>query len=132
MSGLVKSDYGMHIIKCTEVFNMPSDTSSLDNFPSDLVEEVRKSDQESKATTAYNDWVQQKKDSASIERKEMPGNASYNVDMSKYESPSDSSSSNSDSSADSSSDQSGDNSSDNSSESSSDSNSQSTDSNNQG
>ena len=128
VSGLVKSDYGIHIIKCTEVFNMPSDTSSLDNFPNDLVEEVRKSDQESKATTAYNDWVQQKKDSASIERKEMPGNASYNVDMSKYESSSDSSSSNSDSSADSSSDQSGDN----SSGQSSDSNSQSTDSNSQG
>ena len=132
VSGLVKSDYGIHIIKCTEVFNMPSDTSSLDNFPSDLVEEVRKSDQESKATTAYNDWVQQKKVSASIERKEMPSNASYNVDMSKYESSSNSSSSNSDSSADSSSDQSGDTSSDNSSEQSSDSNSQSSGSNSQG
>ena len=125
VSGLVKSDYGIHIIKCTEVFNMPSDTSSLDNFPSDLVEEVRKSDQESEASTAYNDWVEQKKESANIERKEMPSNVSYNVDMSKYESSSSSSSSNSDSSSDNSSNQSGDTSSDNSSEQSSDSTSQS-------
>lgn len=105
VSGLVTSDYGIHIIKCTEVFNKPEDTSSLSNFPSDIVEEVRKSDQETKASSAYTSWISEMKEKANIERKDIPSNASYNIDMSKYESTSsDSSSSSSTDSSSSSSD----------------------------
>ena len=105
VSGLVTSDYGIHIIKCTEVFNKPEDTSSLSNFPSDIVEEVRKSDKETKASSAYTSWISEMKEKANIERKDIPSNASYNIDMSKYETTSsDSSSSSSTDSSSSSSD----------------------------
>ena len=101
----VKSDYGYHIIKCTGTWTKPSgDITSLDQFPSDLVDEVRESDQSSEGETKLEEWIEDKKSNANIEKKDIPNDASYNVDMSKYQSSSSDSSSSDSSSSDSSTD----------------------------
>lgn len=111
VSDLVQSDYGWHIIKCTGVWTKPDgDITSLDQFPSDLVDEVRDEAKSTDGSTKLEEWVEEKKNSANIEKKDMPSDASYNVDMSKYESSDDSAGSDGSSTEDSSSDESTDNS----------------------
>ena len=41
VSDLVTSDYGIHIIKCTQVFTAPETVTSLDQVPSELVDYIR-------------------------------------------------------------------------------------------
>ena len=103
VSDLVTSDYGIHIIKCTAEFHMPSKTDSLSDFPESVIEDVRKSDKETQGSTDLTNWIDEKKNEANIEKKDMPSGVSYNVDMSKYETTSNDSSS-SDSSSDTSTD----------------------------
>ena len=114
VSDLVTSDYGIHIIKCTCVFHMPEKTDSLSDFPEAVIDDVRESDKETQGSTDLSNWIEEKKNEANIEKKDMPNGVSYNVDMSKYET-----SSSSDSSTDSSSSTSTDSSTDTSTDTSS-------------
>ena len=118
----IKSDYGWHIIKCTGVWTKPAEITSLDQCPSDLVDEVRESDKSTQGTSQVQTWIEEKKNSASIEKKDMPSDVSYNVDMSKYQtsssSSSDSSTTDGSTSSDSSSSSSGNTSTDSSNQSS--------------
>lgn len=95
VSGLVTSDYGIHIIKCTDVFNAPKTTgedgtetveiTSTDQIPSEWVETIKSSLQSSAQSTAYQEWLQEAEDNADITINDMPEGLSYAVDMSKYE-----------------------------------------------
>lgn len=84
MSGLVKSTYGYHIIKCTEVFTAPDEITSSDQVPTalrDYVSELAESyEQQSNFSTYLSDY----KDKLTIVIKDMPSGLSYNVDMSAY------------------------------------------------
>lgn len=95
MSDLVTTEYGIHIILCTDTFTAPKETNddgeevvkvtSLDQLPSDMRETVQTTVNDSAKNTAYQTWLQEKRDSAEVEIKEMPKNLPYDVDMSKYE-----------------------------------------------
>lgn len=98
VSDLVVSDYGIHIIKCTGVFNKPANADSLSSYPESVIETARETAKSDQGTTDLTNWIDEKKESANIEKRDMPSNVSYNVDMSKYQS---SDSSSSDSSSDS-------------------------------
>lgn len=91
VSGLVTSSYGIHIIKCTDVFTAPSELTSLDQLPSEFVEQFRSSLKSSNQSKEYQQWLSDAKDSADIDIKDMPSGLPYDVDMSKYQSDDDSS-----------------------------------------
>lgn len=84
VSGLVKSSYGIHVIKCTQVFNAPEELTSLDQIPAEflsvLTDMVKKQNQQ----TAYSDWLKSCRDNSEVVINDLPKNVSYNLDISKY------------------------------------------------
>lgn len=103
VSGLVTSTYGSHIIKCTDVYDAPKETAddgtqtvkvtSIDQIPSEWQETIKSSLQSQNQSTAYQNWLTEKKNSSDLTINDMPSDVAYNVDMSKYESDSSSSTS---------------------------------------
>lgn len=103
VSGLVTSTYGIHIIKCTDVFQPADDeTVAFDSLPSEFQDTIKSMLKSNQGQTDYQNWLADQKENANIVINDMPKNLSYYVDMSKYES--DSSASSSDDSNDSSTD----------------------------
>lgn len=94
ISGLITSQYGIHIIKCTDVYNAPKETAedgtqsvkvtSLDQIPSDWQDSIKQSLQSQGQSTAYQEWLQDAKDSADLVKNDMPSGLPYDIDMSKY------------------------------------------------
>lgn len=85
VSGLVTSDYGIHIIKCTDVFTAPETVTSTDQLPSEFVDAIRSTVENSKKSTAFSNWYNEYKANADIVTNEMPENVPYNLDMSAYQ-----------------------------------------------
>lgn len=95
VSGLVTTQFGIHIIKCTDVYEAPKTTgedgtesveiTSTDQIPSDWVETIKESLQSSAQSTAYQTWLTEAEDSADIVINDMPDGLPYYVDMSKYD-----------------------------------------------
>ena len=98
VSGLVTSTYGIHIIKCTDVFQ-PADgeTVTFSSLPSEFQDTIKNMLKSNQGQTDYKNWLSDQKENANVVINDMPKNLSYYVDMSKYES--DSSSDSSDDSA---------------------------------
>lgn len=104
VSGLVTSDYGIHIIKCTDEFHCDGTATSLDQYPSEFVDYISNIVKSQNQSSAYNDWFNSYKEQADIQINDMPADVPYNLDMTQYESSDD----NSDSTTDGTDDQSGD------------------------
>ncbi len=86
ISGLVESQFGWHIIKCTDLFEVPEGgLTSTDQVPTEILESVRTSLQSQKDSEAFSNWYTEYKESADLVINEMPSNVPYNVDMSKYQ-----------------------------------------------
>jgi foldase protein PrsA len=85
VSGLVVSDYGIHIIKCTEVFVAPAEVTSLSQIPTDILTSFSASLATSNSTTAFTNWFAEYKENADIVIYDMPENVPYNLDMTLYE-----------------------------------------------
>lgn len=100
VSGLVTSDYGIHIIKCTDVFNAPEEITSLDQIPEAFQDNIKEMATSVKANEDYEAWLQELKDNADIVKNDMPAGLSYDVDMSKYTDESDDEGDSSDDEAD--------------------------------
>ncbi|MCL2826670.1 MAG: peptidylprolyl isomerase [Eggerthellaceae bacterium] len=84
VSGLVTSEYGIHIIKCTDIFNAPDTVTDESQIPQDFVTVINGAIQSSNQTTAYNDWFTSYKATLDIVINPMPDNVPYNLDMTKY------------------------------------------------
>ena len=84
VSGLVETQYGIHIIKCTDVFDAPAELTSLDQIPVDFQETIKSMAASIKANNAYTAWLEELREKAAIVINNMPSNVPYNVDMSKY------------------------------------------------
>lgn len=89
ISGLVTSTYGIHIIKCTDVFTAPEEVTSLDQIPSDWVDSIKSSLKSQKQSEAYQQWLEEYKESSDVVINPMPEGLPYAVDMSKYQSSDD-------------------------------------------
>lgn len=89
ISGVVESDYGYHIIECTDVFSVDGQVTSIDQIPEDLRSTFSKTIASNNQRAAYNDWLTKTRDEADIQINDMPENVPYNVDMSKVKSSSD-------------------------------------------
>lgn len=95
VSGLVTSDYGIHIIKCTDEFTCDGKAISLSAYPQEFVDYISNIVKDQSKSTAYSNWFNDYKAQADIQNNDMPENVPYNLDMTKYDN-SDSSSDNSD------------------------------------
>ena len=84
VSGLVMSDYGIHIIKCTDVYEAPDEVTAIDLVPVELIDYIRKMVESNNETQAYKQWMADYKEKATIEKTDMPSGLPYDVDMSKY------------------------------------------------
>lgn len=82
VSGLVTTNYGIHVIKCTDVFTAPEEVTSIDQVPSEFADSIRQSVETASKSQAYSDWYQEYKESADIVINEMPADAAYDVDTS--------------------------------------------------
>lgn len=98
VSGLVTSDYGIHIIKCTDEFTCDGKATSLSAYPQEFVDYISNIVKDQNKSTAYSDWFNDYKAQADIQNNDMPESVPYNLDMTKYDN-SDSSSDNSDGSS---------------------------------
>lgn len=85
VSGLVTSTYGIHIIKCTDVFTAPDEVASIDQLPSEFVDSIRTTVLQNNEAQAYSDWLTSCRDSSDVVINDMPADVPYNVDMSKYQ-----------------------------------------------
>lgn len=88
VSGLVSSDYGIHIIKCTDVWDAPETLTSLDQVPDELVKYMRSYLKSNNEALKFQEWYDDYKSQQDIKINDMPSGVSYNVDMSKYSSTS--------------------------------------------
>lgn len=86
VSGLVTSDYSIHIIKCTDEFSCDGTADSLDDYPSEFVDYISNIVKSQNQSSAYNDWFTSYKDQADIQINDMPEDVPYNLDMTQYES----------------------------------------------
>ena len=92
---MVTSSYGIHIIKCTDVYNAPKEKAddgtetvkitSIDQIPSEWQETIKESLQSQGKTTNYQNWLKEKKESSDLKINDMPSGLPYDVDMSKYQ-----------------------------------------------
>lgn len=80
VSALVTTTYGIHIIKCTDVFTAPEEVTSIDQIPTEFSDNIKKSLETSSRNQAYSDWYQGYKEGADIVINEMPSDVPYNVD----------------------------------------------------
>lgn len=79
VSGLVTSTYGIHIIKCTDVFTAPEEVTSVDQIPAEFSDSIRQSLEVSSKNQSYSDWYKSYKESAQIETMDMPSGLAYDV-----------------------------------------------------
>lgn len=82
VSGLVKTDYGYHIIKCTGVFDVQT-VDSIDEVPEGIRDYVSDMIETQAVSAAYGDWLNGYTEKADIKINPMPEDVPYNVDMSK-------------------------------------------------
>ena len=85
VSGLVESQFGIHIIKVTDVYTAPEEITSLDQLPEDFREGIRTAAAATKAQNDYNDWLTGLRDAATFTQNDMPSGLPYDVDMEKYQ-----------------------------------------------
>ena len=97
VSGLVTSDYGIHIIKCTDEFSCDGKATSLSAYPQEFVDYISNIVKDQNKSSAYSDWFNNYKAQADIQNNDMPDNVPYNLDMTKYNTDNSSNSDGSDS-----------------------------------
>lgn len=100
VSGLVESDYGWHIIKCTDEFTVPDEITSIDQLPTEFADTYRETLRQQSQQDAYQAWFDEYKEGADIVINDMPANVPYNVDMSQYETEDESAEGDADATAD--------------------------------
>ena len=85
VSGLVTSQFGIHIIKCTDVFDIEGEITDINQVPEDLRETITERAKYLAGVNAFQDWMKEQKDNATIDIKEIPANVPYNIDLTKYQ-----------------------------------------------
>ena len=85
VSGLVPSQFGIHIIKCTDVFTAPSEVTSTDQLPEEFVTSIRTMLSQSQSSQGYSTWLTEQRESADVVVNPMPEGLPYYVDMTQFE-----------------------------------------------
>lgn len=85
VSGLVPSQFGIHIIKCTDVFEAPEEVTSTDQLPEEFVAAIKSMLSQSATSQGYTAWLSEQRDAADVVVNPMPEGLPYYVDMSQFE-----------------------------------------------
>lgn len=85
VSSLVTSDYGIHIIKCTDEFHCDGSATSVDAYPQEFRDYMSNILASQNQSSAYNEWYENYKSQADIQINDMPSNVPYNLDMTQYD-----------------------------------------------
>ncbi len=85
VSGLVTTQFGIHIIKCTDVYAAPEEVTSVDQIPAEWLDSVKDTLKDQQAYTNYQTWLTEAKENADIVINDMPEGLPYYVDMTKYQ-----------------------------------------------
>lgn len=86
VSGLVTSQYGIHIIKCTDEWTAPEELTDPNQLPEEMLEQVRSKALSADADTALDNWIEEKRAGADIVINDMPADVPYNIDLTAYQS----------------------------------------------
>lgn len=78
VSGLVKTTYGYHIIKCTDLFSVTTVTS-IDEVPEGIRDYALDTMETQQVSAAYGAWLTEYVENADIKINPMPENVPYNV-----------------------------------------------------
>ena len=81
VSGIVESQYGYHIIMCTETFNLDGAAKKIDQIPNEIAEYIRNICANKGTDEAYANWRKEYRESADITINPMPENVPYNVSL---------------------------------------------------
>ena len=85
VSAPVKSEYGYHIIKVTDVYEVPAEgITSLDQVPTEFQEYLAYM-QQSNDSQNFSTWFQEYRDAATVEINPMPEGLPYDIDLTPYE-----------------------------------------------
>lgn len=87
ISDPVESEYGVHLITVTEVFEAPEadDITSMDQIPEAFRQNIMDMAVSVKANTLYTDWLAEVKEKAEIDINPMPQGLPYDIDLTKYQ-----------------------------------------------
>lgn len=80
----VVSQYGVHLIKVTEVFTAPEEVTSLDQIPAEMQESIKQMASSVASNNAYTAWLDELKEKAEIVINDMPSGLPYDIDLTKY------------------------------------------------
>lgn len=83
----VQSQYGYHIIKCTEKFSAPAEGElvSIEQIPDASQDQIRELAVSTLTNKLYSNWIAEVKETVEITINPMPKGLPYDVDISKYE-----------------------------------------------
>lgn len=81
MSGIIESQFGFHIIMCTDAFMLDQPASSADELPDEFVDYIRNICANQGTDEAYANWQKEYRESADIHINPMPEDVPYNVSL---------------------------------------------------
>lgn len=82
---LTTSDYGIHIILCTDVLNIDGTPTSLSAYPSEIIEYMRTIYGSQKKAEDFQEWLKHYKEESDVVVNDMPSNVPYNIDLSQFD-----------------------------------------------
>lgn len=101
VSGLVTSQFGIHIIKCTEQFTAPEEITSTSQLPEEMISSLTTMIKQYNQQSDFKTWLTEYREKCNVVVNDMPSGLPYDVDMSAYQTTNttDSSTTNTDSSS---------------------------------
>lgn len=81
---LTASDYGIHIILCTDVLNIEGEPTSLSAYPSEIIDYMRNIYGSQKKAENFQEWLKHYKEESDVVVNDMPSNVPYNIDLSQF------------------------------------------------
>lgn len=81
ISGVVETNYGYHLIKCTDVFKLDGNATSIDQLPDKFKDYIGNVVKTQTQSAAYSKWETEYFDKADIKINDMPENVPYNVSL---------------------------------------------------
>ena len=85
ISDPVESQYGIHIITVTDTFSAPKEVKKLKVLPKEFRSTIKDYAKSIKSNDDYTAWLDDLREKADIQINEMPADAPYNIDLTKYQ-----------------------------------------------
>ena len=82
---LTASDYGIHVILCTDVLNIEGEPTSLSAYPQEIIDYMRNIYGSQKKAENFQEWLNHYKEESDVVINEMPANVPYNIDLSQFD-----------------------------------------------